>query len=281
METQTIRRILVALDTSTDSLAALETAVKLAANLQAELVGLFVEDVNLLRLAELPFSRETRYHTTTNLNTAQMEHELRMLASQARRALMEAAEPRSVRWDFRVVRGQVTPEVLTAALEADLLTLGKASRAIWRQRLGSTALAAAIQTQRSVLLAGRSANDHRPVLVTYDGSQAAQQALIFAANLAQANQSPLTILVMAEETAVSHQLGIQAADHLANISPTLPDTLHLTYRHLPHTTPNSLVEAVELEGGGSLVLGGTGEWLQAEAIQQLLDKLDCPVLLVK
>lgn len=281
METQTIRRILVALDTSTDSLAALETAVKLAANLQAELVGLFVEDVNLLRLAELPFSRETRYHTTTNLNPAQLEHELRMLASQARRALMEAAEPRSVRWDFRVVRGQVTPEVLTAALEADLLTLGKASRAIWRQRLGSTALAAAIQTQRSVLLAGRSANDHRPVLVTYDGSQAAQQALIFAANLAQANQSPLTILVMAEETAVSHQLGIQAADHLANISPTLPDTLHLTYRHLPHTTPNSLVEAVELEGGGSLVLGGTGEWLQAEAIQQLLDKLDCPVLLVK
>lgn len=191
METQTIRRILVALDTSTDSLAALETAVKLAANLQAELVGLFVEDVNLLRLAELPFSRETRYHTTTNLNTAQLEHELRMMASQARRALMEAAEPRSVCWDFRVVRGRVTPEVLTAALEADLLTLGKASWAIWRQRLGSTALAAAIQTQRSVLSAGRSADDHRPVLVTYDGSQAAQQALIFCSQSGTSQSIPI------------------------------------------------------------------------------------------
>ncbi len=281
METPTIRRILVALDTSTDSLAALETAVKLAAILQAELVGLFVEDVNLLRLAELPFSRETRYHTTADLTTVGLEHELQLLASQARRALMEAAELRSVPWDFRVVRGQVTPELLAAALEADLLTLGKASRAIWRQRLGSTALAAATQTQRSVLLAGRSSHDHRPVLVTYDGTPTSHQALTFAAGLAQANNAALTVLVVGEDSAVSHQLGIEAADQLAATSPNLPGKLHLNYRRLPQATVESLVTAVELEGGGALVLGG-GEWLlQAEAVQALLDQLNCPVLLVK
>ena len=60
-----IRRILVALDASTHSLAALETAAGLAARLEAELVGLFVEDINLLRAAELPFARETSFYSSS------------------------------------------------------------------------------------------------------------------------------------------------------------------------------------------------------------------------
>ena len=46
-----IRRILVALDSSPHSMAALETAVELAANLGARIIGLFVEEANLLRAA--------------------------------------------------------------------------------------------------------------------------------------------------------------------------------------------------------------------------------------
>ena len=44
-----IRRILVALDTSPHSQAAMEAAIELAARFEAELAGMFVEDVNLLR----------------------------------------------------------------------------------------------------------------------------------------------------------------------------------------------------------------------------------------
>ena len=55
------RRIVVALDASSHSHAALAAAVALAGRLQAELQGIFVEDVNLLRLAELPFAREVRF----------------------------------------------------------------------------------------------------------------------------------------------------------------------------------------------------------------------------
>jgi len=47
----TIRRILVALDASRYSLAALEAAIELAAGLEAELQGIFVEDVSELRAA--------------------------------------------------------------------------------------------------------------------------------------------------------------------------------------------------------------------------------------
>ena len=52
------RRILVALDASRESDAALAAAAELAQQLDAELMGLFIEDIDLLNLAALPFSRE-------------------------------------------------------------------------------------------------------------------------------------------------------------------------------------------------------------------------------
>ena len=52
------RRVLVALDSSAASSAALEVAAGVAASQACELSGLFVEDEDLLRLAELPFARE-------------------------------------------------------------------------------------------------------------------------------------------------------------------------------------------------------------------------------
>ena len=61
-----IQRILVALDASPHSQAALDAAATLAARVSAELQGLFIEDVNLLRLAELPFAREVGSFTATH-----------------------------------------------------------------------------------------------------------------------------------------------------------------------------------------------------------------------
>jgi len=53
-------RILVALDATEDSLTSLDLATRLAAKLRAELEGLFVEDINLLRMADLPCTRVVR-----------------------------------------------------------------------------------------------------------------------------------------------------------------------------------------------------------------------------
>ena len=49
------RRIVVAIDGTPTSLAALEATGELASAWGAELVGLFVEDTNLLRMASLPY----------------------------------------------------------------------------------------------------------------------------------------------------------------------------------------------------------------------------------
>lgn len=273
-----IRRILVALDTSTDSLAALQAAARLAAIMEAKLVGLFVEDVNLLRLAGLPFVREVCWPTAAGrpIDEARMERELRLRASQARRALAYAAEEAEAEWSFRVVRGTVTAKVLEAALEADLLSLGRASRTMGRRsRLGSTARAAAQQAPRSVLLAQQGADLEQPIVVTYDGSPAGARALAAAVRMAQTNESNLIVLIMAENAEDAPQLAERANAWLKERVP------HANYRYLPSGNGDALIQALKENNTGLIVLGGESPLLQGGALQQLLDDLDCPVMLVR
>lgn len=271
-----IRRILVALDTSSHSMAALEAAANLAATLQAELRGLFVEDVNLLRLAALPFAREVRWTTASHrtLDEAEMERELQLRASRARRALAYVAEQAEAEWSFRVVRGVVSKEVLEAAIDADLLSLGRASRSrASRVPLGSTARAAAGQVRGAVLLARMGADLEQPIIVTYDGSPPAARALAAAARMSQANGSNLIVLIMASEPDDAPHLAEEAHDYL---EPRVP---HAEYRNLPSS--EELVSAVERETFGLLILGGESPILQGDDLQDLLDRLDCPVMLVR
>jgi nucleotide-binding universal stress UspA family protein len=266
-EQLTIRRILVALDASRHSLAALEAAAELAAIMEAELEGLFVEDANLLRLAGLPLAREVRYPfvAPTRLDRARMERALRAQAAQAQQALARASEERHIKWSFRVVRGEVAPEVLAATVEADLLTLGKASRPLTpRARLGSTAWAAAVGASCCVLMLQRDVGIRPPVMVTFDGTPSARQALMMAARLARREEGDLTVLIVADAPGAVQRLQAQASHLLRG------QGLSIRYRRLTQ---------VRTEGSGVLVLSSTV--LSQEALQTLLDEVACPVLVVR
>ncbi len=274
----TIRRILVALDASTHSLAALEAAADLAAGLGAELMGLFVEDENLLHLAGLPFAREVRSSSATRqpMSSDKMEQQLRLQASQARRALEAAAERVQARWSFRIVRGQVTPSVLNAALEADLLAMGRVSRQLSRRsRLGSTARAATTTTERSVLLMQHGSNLRYPVLITYDGTPPARQALITAARLARASGDTLNVLLLSETLEEATPLKEEVSSWLEQRG------LSAEFHWLPQATVTNLAKMVQAAKNCILVLGGESQLMKAEAIQELLDETDCPVMLVR
>ncbi len=123
-----IRRIVVALDASRESQVVLEAATDLAAHLGADLVGLFIEDANLLSLAGSPFGREiSRFSANLRpMQSEQLERQLRVQADQLRRALAAAALNRQVAGTLRVVRGQIIPELMRAAAESDLMILGRA-----------------------------------------------------------------------------------------------------------------------------------------------------------
>jgi nucleotide-binding universal stress UspA family protein len=270
------RRILVALDTSHHSLAALEAAVELAIGMKAELRGLYVEDVNLLRAAGSPATWQVHYPYVSGaqLDPQRMERQLRAQASQARRALAAICERRKVKWSFQIVRGEVAHEVVAAAEEADLLILGKVSRPLVRRiRLGSTALAAAVQAPCCVLLLQRDEGIEPPVLVTYDGSLVAQRALKLAARLARRNGGYLAVLIVADTLDAEYRLQAEMADWLRR------QGLLVRFRRLAEASVSALAQALQAEHGGVLVLSST--ILHLSSLQKLLDETECPVLLVR
>ena len=84
-----IRRIVVAVDASPHSLAAIEGAAVLARLLEAELIGIYVEDVRLLRVAELPRMVEVSFDSRVArpFTDRYAERQLKEQAAKARRAL--------------------------------------------------------------------------------------------------------------------------------------------------------------------------------------------------
>ncbi len=127
------RRIVAAVDTLPRSEAALEAAAELAAQRQAELLALFIEDLDLLHAAALPFAREIGVASAVrrSLDVAAMERMLRLQAEGARRRLAAIAQRVPLTWTFQIARGLLAEELLHAAAEAELVVaaLGGSGRA--------------------------------------------------------------------------------------------------------------------------------------------------------
>jgi hypothetical protein len=120
-----IRRILVRLDPASRGRVVLEAAAALADKMEAELVGLFVENVNLVHLAGFPFAHEVGFPSATRrlLNVAGMERSLRALAKNARKELALVVRDIPVRWSFQVTRGSNASDPFLAAVDADLVVV--------------------------------------------------------------------------------------------------------------------------------------------------------------
>jgi nucleotide-binding universal stress UspA family protein len=267
---QSVRRILVAIDASRESLAALKAAVRVAERLHAELAGVFVEDIDLVNLAALPFAREFGVgRPARKLDSEAIEQDLRAQAAAARRALAEAAEAMRLPWSFRVARGRVEAELLAAALEADLIALGKAMRPLTRRaRLGSTARSLAAGAHSAVLIAAAEARGRaEQIMVTFDGSECADRAMEIAARLAQNDGGDLTVFILAGAEKSKRTV----SDRLSGSG------LNVTFREV---IPEGLGTALEQERGGFLVLGA--DCLPDEAgLASLIEAAHCPVLLLR
>lgn len=272
-----IRRILVALDASAHSLAALDAAVELAARLEAELLGLFVEDVELLSLAECPYARELLYPSAKEapLSRATMEARLRAQSERAREALGNAAGRSHVPWTFRIVRGRVTPEILAAAAEADLLAMGKIGWSFGPLvRLGSSALAVVTSAIPVLLVSEQGLPPNVKLVVYYEGSIAAQRSLLAALQLAKAKQNIITVLLAAGD-------GDRALKMRDEVNALLKGKeIEVRYREIDPDDEMSLFRALKAEQPGSLVLGGRELLKKLQSIGAPQREIEAPLLLL-
>jgi len=274
-----LARILVALDSSAHARAALEAAAALAADLEAELLGLFVEDANLLRLAALPFAREAFWAPAADerLEEARMARTLRAEADQLRRQLAAEAERQHVRWSFRVARGPVDRELLAAAEQADLVVLGTVGRSPMRTSgLGSTARTVARTATRSVALLRPGAPPGRPVVTLDDPSPTGARALALAARLAREDHRNLVVLVpgKADET-LAQPPTAEAERRLQG------QGLRARVRPLTQVDSDAVAAAVREAGGRLLVLGADHPLADEGSLARLIARSGCPVVVAR
>lgn len=272
------RRILVALDASPHSRAALHTAVQLASDLEAELEGLFIKDENLLRAAQLPFAEEVRSHSVSpkSLDNRRVQRQLRYQAEQAEAALQEATEQAEVQYNFRVGEGHVTRELLRAAQEADLVALGKTSTKSSRRRLGTTCETLLCESPTPVLVLRKAVQRRQPVLTYYDGSDTAASALRAAVQLASRGTGHLLkVLLPAEDEAQADRLRSEVSEQYGDWVP------QLQVRPLTEIELHRLATLARREGRGLFVVPADCSPLADTPLRRFLYEIDRPLLMVR
>jgi nucleotide-binding universal stress UspA family protein len=262
----TIRRIVVTLDNAESGRPLVEIAVRLAAVLGAELEGVFIEDINLIRLSELPFLREIKTGSLVEemISTQGMQRDLRALARQAERMLLQAAQASGIGCSFRVWRGRVTAETLSSSFEADVISLR-----------GGGAITA-YQTQ-SILRMRAPARQQvlNTVNVLFSGSPAAERALAAACQLAENLAAEINVLLADMQTPAT-DLEARARDIVAGH--------HLAVHFIPLTEISlaALTQAVGICGRPTVLIAGVDHPLFNQlGLGACLETLTCPVLFVR
>ncbi|QYJ15064.1 hypothetical protein Rxycam_00876 [Rubrobacter xylanophilus DSM 9941] len=255
-----VQRVLVVLDASPQNPAVLESATELAARLRSELLAMFVEDANLLRLAELPFLRAVDPFSgvARELNGMTMERGMRVYARRAQETLRQVAAGRRVRWSFRTVQGTGISSAVSAASGTDLIVLSSPAgladegvRELLAERGGAV-----------LVLSGRL----RPggtVVVVWSGDPESDRALEAAAYLAGSWRAPLVLLVPSELSGGS-----------APEVPRLPGAASRTLRRFDEPCLSGVLR--EVGGTGLLVL----PFSAGIKLRSLLEEARWPVLLV-
>lgn len=221
----------------------------------AEVVGVFVEDVDVFRVAEIPYTREVYRLTSTarNLSTSDLEREVRVQAVRAESALRAIAEEAGVRWSFRTLRARLHSALREAAREVDWLVIGAAQTVV-------NALPDATHRRREPASGA-------PIAVLFDGSENSLRAIRAGAELASTSGRKLAVLLAPRADEESEAIKL-ARDALGSRP--------VTYRLVTDPTPEGIARAIRALAPALFVLGDDEGGHLARAAPS-----GCPTLLVR
>lgn len=260
-----IGRILVAIDDSCDGRVALDVAAQLAAEIRAELLGLFVEDESLFQLAELPFAQEVSLGSASRraLDAEALGRVLRARGDEVRKRFEALARAARLQASFQISRGSVIRATLAAAQTVDLVLIG-------RHGLAPPQFAGRISGH------GPAAGARvAPIVVVVDGSPIGQRTLKAACLMASKRKAPVEIFLTGTDGPPSVE-SLEAARCACQGLPS-PGIVHASAL----TGVEQLVRETRRRRAQLLLLSGD-HWLTTEqSLQTLVANLDCPIGIVR
>jgi len=273
------RRIVVALDASRHSEAALEAAARMCTVFDAELVGVFVEDQNVLRAAELPFTLDVGRlsRTSVELSGFGVRRMFRVQEQRARRAFDWAVRQHRLRNTFHVASGDVAGQLIDAAEEADLITLGQSgSVAASRQKLGTVTRTVLARARGPVLVLRRGLRLDLPVMALYDcEAEDRDEALQIAAHMAHVRrESPLVVLLAGSDRSECDTIRRELSRRLVIASP-------VEFERIRRDVPELVLEHAYRRRAGLLVVPADGRSGDHGDIHRLVARAAMPIMVVR
>lgn len=274
-----IRRILVALDCSGQDKDALLVAARLAAMLRAELKGLFIQDPDLMRFADLPIATEVVSHSAIEraVDRTRLERDLEAQANRISQELAQLAEQLKVRWSFETIKGMLENELFAVASRADLLIVHRKTgrMLVAHDQLGTTALAIATKARRTVMIMEEHDSLDLPLFVLIEMPESGIKTLATALRLSRLNQHRIIVLVHANSLENFEALS-REIDQWVQTKRRTVEISWLRKLEMP-----ILSHRLWQEGGGVLVVMADSPFLERVTLAQLIQQLKLPLVLVR
>ena len=285
-----MKSILAALDGSAESLAGLEQAVAWAERLDADLRALFVQDERHFVTYPTYTDSEGTVPKPIPLSgkaKERAEAEAAREESELYSAYERAIKGRSVRGEFRVVRGLVEHTLVREAHAADLVVLGKRGRGLDEsvEGAGPTTETMIHEALRPVLVVPKGGITSGPMLVPFDGSHGVQRVIVPAVELASALDVSVTVLTLAERRSDGEALQAPLRAYLK--SHGITGDFRVVEGHDTERGAARLIlgAAQELQAGliamGAFSVGPLREFFVGSVTREVLTHAPCPVLIVR
>ncbi len=250
------KRMLVVLDCFQDHQAILNIATNLAVKQKAEISALFVEDVNLVHLAGLPFAREVDRISIMErqMDQGRITSAMEKQARKIEKMLAQLQQQSKLQISLNVVRGHFTAEAMSA-VAVDLLLLNKR---------GKRFAGVPQRTGKAYSL---------PLWVLYDGSLTAQRALMIAGELLQ-GQVLLNVVLKVQ----SQQEAAALKQKVLEFFSDMEVELHF-YAEAEENFP-FVLQNIKQRGCRVMVLGRQNPENTSKTALLFAEKANCPVLVV-
>jgi hypothetical protein len=251
--------ILVALDTHPLGSGILELAVRLASQRRAQLRGLFVQDVNLLRLTALPFTRQiSLWSRNRPVSFQSLRTDMEVTAAAVREALARLAAEERLEWSFEVVEGSLLRVLIETSEQADIVML---------VRQGMT-----VYATDSSLPAQPSA---KPTVVLFEDADSSAPVLQAALQLDAEQPDRIFVLLGPADQQRLPQLRMRVAEICGEKScrvTVLPD---------PIMTVEQLREAVQYLAPGLILMSRESNLIDRADLATFASRVGCPLALFR
>lgn len=265
------RRILVGVDTSSHSRAALEAAALLAQKMEGKLFGLFVQDEVWSKICKMPSVTAVNELTgaTQSLEEKDLQEQIDLLAKRLRRQLRTISRENKISHTWKTVRGRVEEEILEAAKEADLITIGRRGSSFpQKKKLGSSAKAIIQSADKPILILKKGLKLGKNITALYDGSEESKRSIQLALSLADEKKG-ITVLVLRDQANKEEVKEITEGTLLPVevLELTNPDIWRITH-------------FVNQQNAGLFIIPKNQSLLK-NSIESVLNQLKCPLLMMR